>query len=415
MADHPNIEVRLETDFFDVADEFKGKVPIVYTGPVDEYFGNCEGRLSWRTVDLEESVEDVDDFQGTGVVNYNDQEVPFTRIIEFKHFHPERVKTHLPGKTVIVHEYSRFAEEGDEPYYPINTAEDRAKLLKYRELAKQEPMVLFGGRLGTYKYLDMHMAIGSALSMYENKLQAALRRGRGAEVRGSGRVSEPTSRPEATTRRVRRRRRPATPGTHRAETNRRLLQRQIMPIDRDFDVFALYVDPEDAQPRRRPLRDRRQPGGQGPQQRRDPAVHVDRPGIHPDQIESRTALRVRSGERLSFGTYFNAFPASYWRRWTVVTRRPADRRGLRPRRHAHRLPLAGQRPLAARRLGDHRQRGQGHLRLRAAAQAVRRRRLVLVQRHRRRRRRRRRVGRVVRRGPRGPARSTAPPTSRSPR
>ncbi|MDH2415107.1 UDP-galactopyranose mutase [Nocardioides sp. CER19] len=169
MADNPNIEVRLETDFFSVAEQYKGKVPIVYTGPVDEYFGNCEGRLSWRTVDLEESVVDVDDFQGTGVVNYNDQEVPWTRIIEFKHFHPER--THLPGKSVIVHEYSRFAEEGDEPYYPVNTAEDRAKLLRYRELAQQEPMVLFGGRLGTYQYLDMHMAIGSALSMYDNKIK----------------------------------------------------------------------------------------------------------------------------------------------------------------------------------------------------------------------------------------------------
>jgi UDP-galactopyranose mutase len=184
MADHPNIEVRLETDFFDVADDYKGRVPIVYTGPVDEYFGHSEGRLSWRTVDLEESVEDVDDFQGTGVVNYNDQEVPFTRIIEFKHFHPERVKTHLPGRTVIVHEYSRFAEEGDEPYYPINTAEDRAKLLKYRELAKLEPMVLFGGRLGTYKYLDMHMAIGSALSMFENKLRPHF--AEGAELRSGG-------------------------------------------------------------------------------------------------------------------------------------------------------------------------------------------------------------------------------------
>jgi UDP-galactopyranose mutase len=169
MADHPNIEVRLDTDFFEVADHYKGKVPIVYTGPVDEYFGNSEGRLSWRTVDLEPEVVEVDDFQGTSVMNYNDQEVPYTRIHEFKHFHPER--THLPGKTVIVHEYSRFAEEGDEPYYPINTAEDREKLLKYRELAKQEPKVLFGGRLGTYKYLDMHMAIGSALSMFENKLR----------------------------------------------------------------------------------------------------------------------------------------------------------------------------------------------------------------------------------------------------
>jgi UDP-galactopyranose mutase len=169
MADHPNIEVRLNTDFLEVRDEYVGKVPVVYTGPVDEYFGNSEGRLSWRTVDLEAEVLDVDDFQGTSVMNYNDEDVPFTRIHEFKHFHPER--THLPGKTVIVHEYSRFAEEDDEPYYPINTPADREKLLRYRELASQEPMVLFGGRLGTYKYLDMHMAIGSALSMYENKLK----------------------------------------------------------------------------------------------------------------------------------------------------------------------------------------------------------------------------------------------------
>ena len=169
MADHPDIEVRLNTDFLPIRDEFRGTVPIVYTGPVDEYFDNCEGRLSWRTVDLEAEVMQVDDFQGCPVMNYNDENVPFTRIHEFKHFHPER--TYLPGKTVIVHEYSRFAEADDEPYYPINTAEDRAKLLKYRELAAQEPMVLFGGRLGTYKYLDMHMAIGSALSMFDNKIK----------------------------------------------------------------------------------------------------------------------------------------------------------------------------------------------------------------------------------------------------
>jgi UDP-galactopyranose mutase len=169
MADHPGIEVRLETDFLDVADEFKGSVPIVYTGPVDEYFGNAAGKLSWRTVDLVPEVREVEDFQGTPVMNYADEDVPWTRIHEFKHFHPER--THLPGKTVIVHEYSRFAEDGDEPYYPVNTAEDREKLLAYRELAKAEPMVLFGGRLGTYQYLDMHMAIGSALSMFENKIK----------------------------------------------------------------------------------------------------------------------------------------------------------------------------------------------------------------------------------------------------
>lgn len=171
MADHPNIEVVLDTDYRDLAETFRGRVPVVYTGPVDEYFDHAEGRLSWRTVDLEASVRDVDDFQGTGVVNYNDQDVPYTRIIEFKHFHPEREKTHLPGKTVIVHEYSRFAEEGDEPYYPVNTAEDREKLRRYRARAEAEPMVLFGGRLGTYQYLDMHMAIASALSMFDNRLR----------------------------------------------------------------------------------------------------------------------------------------------------------------------------------------------------------------------------------------------------
>ena len=78
-------------------DEFKGKVPVVYTGPVDEYFDNSEGRLSWRTVDLEQETVDVDDYQGTGVVNANDQDVPWTRMLEFKHLHPER--TYLPGKS----------------------------------------------------------------------------------------------------------------------------------------------------------------------------------------------------------------------------------------------------------------------------------------------------------------------------
>jgi UDP-galactopyranose mutase len=169
MADHPGIELRLGTDWFDVADDFRGRVPVVYTGPVDEYFGNSEGELSWRTLDFEREVVATGDFQGTSVMNYPDPDVPYTRIHEFRHFHPER--DYPSDKTVIMREFSRFAEKGDEPYYPVNTAEDREKLLKYRELAKREPMVLFGGRLGTYQYLDMHMAIGSALSMFENRLQ----------------------------------------------------------------------------------------------------------------------------------------------------------------------------------------------------------------------------------------------------
>ncbi len=170
MADHPNIEVRLDTDFFDLRGDILGNVPVVYTGPVDAYFDNQAGELSWRTLDFELEVKNVGDFQGTPVMNYAAEDVPYTRIHEFRHFHPER-DWYPKDRTVIMREFSRFAEKGDEPYYPINTAEDREKLLAYRDLARAEPDVLFGGRLGTYKYLDMHMAIGSALTMFENKLR----------------------------------------------------------------------------------------------------------------------------------------------------------------------------------------------------------------------------------------------------
>jgi len=174
MADHDLIEVRLDTDFFDTSqpvnkDDVVGTVPVVYTGPVDRYFDYSEGRLGWRTLDFEEEVLDVGDFQGTPVMNYPDEDVPYTRIHEFRHFHPER--DYPKDKTVIMREFSRFAEGEDEPYYPVNTAADRERLLRYRDLAKAQRGVLFGGRLGTYKYLDMHMAIGGALSMVDNKLE----------------------------------------------------------------------------------------------------------------------------------------------------------------------------------------------------------------------------------------------------
>ncbi|NAZ81585.1 UDP-galactopyranose mutase [Kineococcus sp. R8] len=180
LADHPNIEVRLGTDFFDTAQEVSkgnvvGNVPVIYTGPVDTYFGDSEGKLSWRTLDFEQEVLPTGDFQGTPVMNYADEDVPYTRIHEFRHFHPER--DYPRDKTVIMREYSRFAEVSDEPYYPVNTAEDRARLLTYRDLAKNEKGVLFGGRLGTYKYLDMHMAIGSALTMVDNTLTPHFRDG----------------------------------------------------------------------------------------------------------------------------------------------------------------------------------------------------------------------------------------------
>lgn len=176
MADSENIEILLDTDWFEVRDEIRAAspdAPVVYTGPLDRYFDFAEGDLGWRTLDFETEVLETGDFQGTPVMNYNDAEFPYTRIHEFRHFHPERAKQYPSDKTVIMKEFSRFAEEGDEPYYPINTPEDRAKLEAYRKLAAAEARdnkVLFGGRLGTYQYLDMHMAIGAALSMFDNKL-----------------------------------------------------------------------------------------------------------------------------------------------------------------------------------------------------------------------------------------------------
>ena len=186
MLDNPRITVKLDTDFFTDPEFGKaatvGQVPVIYTGPVDRYFDYSEGELGWRTIDLEEEVLPIEDFQGTSVMNYPDPDIPFTRIHEFRHFHPERDYT--KDATVIMREYSRFAGKGDEPYYPINTDADRAGLLKYRDQAKAETDVLFGGRLGTYKYLDMHMAIGSALSMFDNKIKPHFAEGAALESGG---------------------------------------------------------------------------------------------------------------------------------------------------------------------------------------------------------------------------------------
>ncbi|ANI91034.1 UDP-galactopyranose mutase [Dietzia timorensis] len=179
MAADEKIDVVLDTDWFEVRDAVRAAspdAPVVYTGPLDRYFDYSEGKLGWRTLDFETEVLETGDFQGTPVMNYNDAEFDYTRIHEFRHFHPER-KNYPKDKTVIMREYSRFAEGDDEPYYPINTPDDREMLTRYRELADAETenaKVLFGGRLGTYQYLDMHMAIGAALSMFDNKVSPLL-------------------------------------------------------------------------------------------------------------------------------------------------------------------------------------------------------------------------------------------------
>jgi UDP-galactopyranose mutase len=114
----------------------------------------------------------VDDYQGCVMMSYPEESIPFTRAIEHKHFHPER--KHIEGTSIISREYSRAATIDDTPYYPVNTDEDKIKYSQYQELSEQETNVIFGGRLGEYKYYDMHQVIGSALACYRNNIKKRL-------------------------------------------------------------------------------------------------------------------------------------------------------------------------------------------------------------------------------------------------
>ncbi|MDR3128451.1 MAG: UDP-galactopyranose mutase [Bifidobacteriaceae bacterium] len=171
MVTSKNIDIKLNTDFFDNSqpfckDKLFSQIPLVYTGPIDKFFNYEFGQLGWRTLDFVKTIENVDDYQGVGAMNYADAEQNFTRILEFKHFHPER--DYPADKTVIIKEYSRFAKLDDEPYYPINTPQDQKTFALYKNKAKRFTNVIFGGRLGEYKYFDMHQVFSQALEAYNN-------------------------------------------------------------------------------------------------------------------------------------------------------------------------------------------------------------------------------------------------------
>jgi UDP-galactopyranose mutase len=170
------IDLLTGTDYFAVKDRIPSTTPVIYTGAIDRYFDHRAGMLGWRTLEFEREVLPTGDYQGASVVNYPDDDVGFTRIHEFRHLHPER--DYQNERTVIFREYSRFASQSDEPYYPINTAADKAVYDAYRALADAVPNVIFGGRLGTYRYLDMHQAIGAALKVFESALEPHFTAGR---------------------------------------------------------------------------------------------------------------------------------------------------------------------------------------------------------------------------------------------
>ncbi|MCR5734536.1 MAG: UDP-galactopyranose mutase, partial [Lachnospiraceae bacterium] len=160
------VDVRLDTDFLADREALSALADkVIFTGMIDEYYDYCYGELEYRSLRFETETLDMPDFQGNAVVNYTEYEVPYTRIIEHKHF-----EFGTQEKTVITREYPAAWKRGDEPYYPVNDDKNSNLYKKYRELADKEDRVIFGGRLGQYKYFDMHQVVESALSLSKSEL-----------------------------------------------------------------------------------------------------------------------------------------------------------------------------------------------------------------------------------------------------
>lgn len=161
-----NVDVRLECDYFDNKEELENIADkIVFTGPIDKFYDYKFGELEYRSLRFESEILDVDNYQGNAVVNYTEYEIPYTRIIEHKHF-----EYGTQPKTVITREYPDSWNKEKEAYYPINNEKNNALYEKYKELAKEDTNVIFGGRLGQYKYFDMHKVIEEALKVVEEEL-----------------------------------------------------------------------------------------------------------------------------------------------------------------------------------------------------------------------------------------------------
>jgi len=174
LLDHPNISircnaaVRLESGKFMVDGDELPSVPVYYSGPIDALFDYKFGHLLWRTLRFETETLTAKDYQGTSVINYTEAEVPYTRIHEFKHYHPEDAVVMNSSKTIIMREYSAAWEPGDEPYYPIDNVESRTLLERYKAEAANVANLIVGGRLGGYKYYDMDKSIDAALKVALN-------------------------------------------------------------------------------------------------------------------------------------------------------------------------------------------------------------------------------------------------------
>jgi UDP-galactopyranose mutase len=170
MLDNPLITVRLNTEYESIKDHIPTDATVIYTGMPDQLFNYKYGELEWRSLRFEWETLPVRDFQGTTVMNYADVEVPFTRLHEFKHYHPERTAAFELGSTVICREYSKTYKRGDEAYYPVNNARNNDLYARYAEEAAKTPNLILGGRLGAYHYWDMDKAIANALEIFKEKI-----------------------------------------------------------------------------------------------------------------------------------------------------------------------------------------------------------------------------------------------------
>ena len=167
MLDHENIDVETNVDFFSNKEQYLKDFPkIVFTGMIDEFFDYKLGELEYRSLRFENETLDMENYQGNAVVNYTDAETPYTRIIEHKHF-----EFGNQAKTIITKEHSKTWEKGDEPYYPVNNDRNNHLYKSYKKLADKQGNVIFGGRLGHYRYYDMHQVIGAALQCVRNELE----------------------------------------------------------------------------------------------------------------------------------------------------------------------------------------------------------------------------------------------------
>ena len=161
------IDVHLETDFFNDREKFESIAEkIVFTGMIDEFYNYEFGTLEYRSLRFEHEILNEENHQGNAVVNYTEYEIPYTRIIEHKHF-----EYGTQPKTVITREYPAKWNKGDEPYYPINNERNNNMYTKYKELADKETNVIFGGRLAQYKYYDMHHVIEQALNAVKKEFK----------------------------------------------------------------------------------------------------------------------------------------------------------------------------------------------------------------------------------------------------